>query len=155
MATTNWHATVRLLPTSSGLEPSGLQPGRDLVLEIAREHGDELSFGVLLDDHLPPETREQIDGEAIESLAAWRERRDRELTFAGVCLSHIWEIELLAEVFLPEKRIASGLRYAVASGGVLRLECEGLDSERLACLRAVLDPLGIEVAALGKPVCPP
>jgi hypothetical protein len=155
MPTAEWQAVVRLWATSRGLDPRTLQPGRDLVLDVAREHGDELPFGVLLDDHLPAAARDQIDREAIERLAAWREWRDCELTADGVCLPQIWELELLAEVFLPETRIASGLRSAFAGGGGHRLESEGLDGERLACLRTVLEPLGIELAALGEPAPSP
>ena len=78
-----------------------------------------------------------------------------ELTIDGVCLPHIWEVELLAEVFLPETRVVAGLQAALANAGLRRLVCEGVDGERLAALRSALEPGGIEVSTTGPPAPPP
>jgi hypothetical protein len=150
-----WEAVVRVRGSSAGSSPHDLRVGRDVVLDMPRAQGDELPRGVLLDDLLAPEQRDAIDREAIERLRAWRQRRDAELTVDGVCMPNIWEVELLAEVFLPETRIAAGLLAAFEQAPPRRVECEGLDAGRVATLRAVLGPLGVEVLAAGPPAPPP
>jgi hypothetical protein len=138
-----------------GLDARMLEPGRDLVLDMSRRQGDELPVGVLLDDCLSRDVRQAIDRKAIGALAAWRARWDAELTLDGVCIPHIWEVELLAEVFLPETRIVSGLRAALADGARRRIEVEGVDADRANCLATYLRPLGIEVQLSRVPVSRP
>jgi hypothetical protein len=127
--------------------------GRDVVLDVAREHGDALPEGVLLDDLLSQEVRAGIDREALANLAAWRRRRDNELTVDGICIPQIWEAELLGEVFVPEMRIVSGLRAAFSEAAPRRLHCRGVDAQRIACLKATLAEFGVEVDVSG-PVAP-
>jgi hypothetical protein len=151
----DWQPAVRLRQTSAGLNPRTVEPGRDLVLEMPREQGVDLPFGVLLDDSLSAAGRDAIDREAIAALAAWRKRRDAELTVDGVCLPHIWELELLGEVFLPETRIVSGLQSALSSSGVRRIKLEELDGDRAECLRSVLEPMGIGADLPRRAIPPP
>jgi hypothetical protein len=150
-----WQPFVRVRPTSAGVDLSTLEPGCDLVLEAPRAHGDDLPFGVLLDDWLSPEARQSLDREATERLAAWRERRDLALTVGGVCLSEVWEVELLAEVFLPETRIVAGLRTLFTGGEVREVAIHGVDSRRADCLRAELSSLGITAVPPADPAPPP
>jgi hypothetical protein len=107
----------------------------------------------LVDDLLTPDMRDAIDRQAIERLREWRNRRDSDLTLDGVCLSQIWEVELLAEVFLPETRIVSGLQAVFEAASPRRVECEGVDRDRVTGLRSLL--AGIEVVSSGPPIPPP
>lgn len=150
-----WDRIVRLRATSAGSDPETLVPGRDLALEAPRRHGELLPHGVLLDDLLSAEARDEIDREAIDRLAAWRSRCEAVLTIDGVSLPHVWETELLAEVFLPETRIVSGLLAAFTDGGPRRTEWQDPDAERASCLAAVLAPLRIGLSELGEAVPPP
>ena len=122
---------------------------------MPRAQGEELPEGVLLDDWLPQGTREALDDEASIRLARWRSRYDEILTRRGVCLPHIWEVELLAEVFLPETRIASGLAAVLAGKGVRRVELHALDPGRVACIRAVLVANGLEGVSAGGSAAAP
>jgi hypothetical protein len=150
-----WRDVVRLRPTSTGLDPQTLAPGRDIVLHMPRQQAQDLASGVLLDDWLDAETRDCIDREAIERLAAWQSRRRRELAFGTLSVSQIWELELLADVFLPETRIVSGIAAAFRDRRPRRLEIESLDAARIACIRAVLGPLGVDVAQQGPSAAAP
>ena len=91
-----WDDVVRLRLTSANVDPTALELGRDLVLDAPRAQACSLPLGVLLDDLLSAEARAEIDERAILEFRSWRERRDGELTIDGVCLPHIWEVELLA-----------------------------------------------------------
>jgi hypothetical protein len=155
MSTRAWSDVVHLRSTSAGVDPTSLEPGRDVVLDAPRAQALSLPFGVLLDDLLPTAVREDLDRRALEELKAWRAWRDRELTIDGVCLPHIWEVELLAEVFLPETRIFAGLQAALGGREARRVICEGIDDERVGALRSALAPADIEVSTAGPPVQPP
>src|SRR5262245_8644394 len=110
-----WKDVVRIQHRSDDDRAlAALQPGRDVILEIPRRWGETLPEGVLLDDLLSADAREAVDAEAISALARWRDARADQLTIDGTCLPVIWEHELLAEVFLPETRIVSGIRRALA-----------------------------------------
>src|SRR4051812_15993907 len=150
-----WEPVVRLSASAAGADARILRPGRDLVLELAREQGAVLPVGVLLDERLSSAARAEIDAEAIAALASWRERRDADLTVDGVCLPHIWEVELLAEVFLPETRIASGVGAVFAVHGPQRIELEGIDAGRVAGLSTVLRSLDIAVEPPRSFAAPP
>jgi hypothetical protein len=151
-----WESVVKLHSSSASLDPRSLHPGRDLVLNAARSQGVALQHGVLLDDWLSDAVREELDREALDSLREWRRRRDGELSVDGVSLPFVWEIELLAEVFLPETRVADGVRAAVEQARhPRRIDCHGLDAERVSCLQDLLEPLGIDVRALAVPAAPP
>jgi hypothetical protein len=146
----DWHHVVRVRHRCDDDETlAGLEPGRDLVLEIPRRWGEALPDGVLLDDLLSAGVREVLDGEATAALAGWQDMRKDQLTIDRRCLPEIWEYELLAEVFLPETRIVSGLRRALADTPVCRIELEGFDELRIACLQQVGTELGIAVTIRG------
>src|SRR5262245_39290796 len=155
MSGRTWSDVVHLRSTSAGVDPGSLEPGRDLVLQAPRAQGVSLPFGVLLDDLLPTAVREKIDRRAREELEVWRERRDTDLTIDGVCLPHIWEVELLTEVFLPETRVVAGLQEVLKDTAAFRLICEGIDEDRLAALRSSLGSGDIDVSTAGPPVPPP
>ena len=150
-----WAPIVRLRRTSANTDAGALEPGRDLVLDLARSQGYELPLGVLLDDWLSIEARDEIDREAFGRLAAWRARHEKHLTVDGVNLAHVWETELLAEVFMPETTIFGGLLASIGTRGPDRFELEAIDAERTACLRALLEPLGVEVATPSSYPLPP
>jgi hypothetical protein len=150
-----WDPVVLLAASAAGADPRTFRPGRDLVLDLAREQGAVLPVGVLLDDCLSSAARARIDGEASAALASWRERRDADLTVDGVCLPHIWQVELLAEVFLPETRIAAGLSAVFAVHGPQRIELNGIDAGRAACLGEVLGSLDVAVEPPRSFAAPP
>jgi hypothetical protein len=134
---------------------AGLRPGGDLLLQMPRRWGAALPDGVLLDDLLSQEARQSLDTKATNSLAAWREVRGEQLTIDQICLPEIWEQELLAEVFLPETRIVSGLRDVLSSAQVRSVELEGFDDLRLECIRHVANEFGLEMAVVGPRTAAP
>jgi hypothetical protein len=151
-----WETVVDLYSSSSRFPEAGPRPGRDLALDIPRADGDLLATGVLLDDWLPGATRDEIDRQGIAALGSWRERRDGELTIHGIRLAEVWEVELLAEVFLPETRIVAGLMAALEHGDrPSRITLHGVDHERAACLEPALAGIGIEVVEIGERDPPP
>jgi hypothetical protein len=150
-----WQAEVRLLVTSEGRDPAGLVAGRDLALAAPLGHGLDLPHGVLLDDHLSQEARAGIDEEAIRRLSAWREELDGVLTVDEVRLAFVWEVELLAEVFLAGVRVVRGVGTALAGAPPRRLACEGLPPDELECLQRELSRVGVDVRASGPPGPPP
>ncbi len=141
--------TLRL--TSGDLDPVALVPGKDAVLSLPLEHGVSLPHGVLIDDHLDLPAREGIDREARAALAAWRRQVDAVLTIGPICLSDVWESELLAEVFLPVTRTVRGVAAAVHAAATTRLACEGLDSELVAVLSAELPAVEVSATVVGPP----
>ena len=143
-----------MLASSDGVDPASLKPGRDLVLEMPREQGKALPHGVLLDDLLTQEDRAALDREAIERLAEWSNATGGELTFENTSLAHVWEVEFLAETFLPEVRIVRGLEIVLARLDVHELHISGLDEGRRACLKAVLAP-AVLIEEHGEPDPPP
>ena len=95
-----------------------------------------------------PCVRRSIDGRAPSSRRGAITRQP--VTIDGVCLPHIWEVELLAEVFLPETRVVVGLQAALGKQAVRQVVCEGLDEGRLAALRWALEPGGVVVSTTGS-----
>lgn len=108
---------------------------------------------MLLDDWLDAATRDELDREARRRCAAWQELRGDALTVAGVPLGHVHELELYADVFLPEVRVVEGLAV-VAGRGLRRLLLEGVDLELSRCIDARLSELGVEVE-IGRRADPP
>ena len=138
---------------AAGLDPATLSPGSDLVLGADRGQADELAHGVLLDDWLDAGARGELDREARRRCAAWLERRAGALTVAGVPLGYVHELELYADVFVPELRVVEGLSQ-VARRGLARVALHGVDTELSRCLEARLSDLGVEVEA-GPAAAPP
>ena len=98
---------------------------RGLMLEIPREHGAALPHGVLLDDLLSLGDRVALDREAIQRLAGWSSTVEPALTFGGVSLAQVWEVELLAEVFLPRFASYEGFRSPWRAGTSPQSICRG------------------------------
>jgi hypothetical protein len=141
-------APVRLHRGSAGLDAAALRPGADLVLDPSPDHGLALPEGVAVDDLLDDAARAEVDREAFAALAAWRAARGASLTIDGVDLGFVWEIELLANCFLPATR----LRHALAAAGISAVEGAGLGEELLA----VAAETGIEArTAAGAGAAPP
>jgi hypothetical protein len=105
---------------------------------------------VLLDDQLDADARLAIDEEALARLAAWRAHVGPALTIGGVDLSWIWEIELLAEVFLPETRLVHGVRRAFAALEPEAVEAFGFAPDAAAAL-AQDSGVALELTAEGPP----
>jgi hypothetical protein len=150
----SWSAEVRVIADSSGRDPSGLQPGRDLVLHAPPVHGAVLGSGVLLDDWLDPAARAGVDAAAIDAQRGWSERHGRNLIVDGVRLDWIHQGELFADVFLRELRVVTGLRAAFADRGPDRIELEGADDDLANALVALLGQIDIAVSR-GSPGPPP
>ena len=119
----------------------------DLLLELPAGHLIDAPQGTLLDDHLTTGDRADMEAEGIERLAEWRRTHDAALTIDDAPLAWIWEIELLAEVFLAEIRIMGGLARVATRAGVARVELLGSDPETAEGLGRVLDRDGIELRA--------
>lgn len=139
--------SIRCHVNHSGGAP--LAPGVDLLLELPGRHLIEAPEGTLLDDHFTPEDRAELENDAIARLAAWRQAHDAQLTVGDAPLAWIWEVELLAEVFIAEVRIAGGLVRVAERAGVARVELLGADPETAECLRLELERAGIDVGVGG------
>jgi hypothetical protein len=118
---------VRLYRDTGGLDPAALRPGADLVLDPLPEHGLALPHGVAVDDHLDAAARVRADREALAGLAAWRTAHGPALTVDGTDLGFVWEVELVAQCFLPAAR----LRLALAAAGIADVTGAGLDADLL------------------------
>ncbi len=141
--TTQWAPRLRILARSTGIDVATLRPGADLLVHAGRADAPRLAEGVLLDDLLSHEERLRLDAEADETLRTWRARHDAQLTVDGVCLPHVHEIELLADVMLPELRIARGLPRALGASPPAAALLEGFDPLRAACLAELLGERGV------------
>jgi hypothetical protein len=148
-----WQGKARIWGSSRGVDPAALVPGGDLVLHAPAIHGAALPYGVLLDDWLDDSARTEIDQVALRALAAWRERRDADLTVDGACLPWVHEGELFADVFLRELRVLKGLRAAFIHSRPDRAGLLVVDDALAVTLRDVLGEIGISAGAEG-PVPP-
>lgn len=128
-------ATLRLFGASSSFVVGDLVRGDHLVLDLPYGFGIEAADGVALDDYLDPETRDNIDQLAEQSLASWRERFDPVLSHRGIALSEIWRTELLAEIFLPGTRAVVGTLRAASALKIRCIECVGVDPETVRMLQ--------------------
>jgi len=142
---------VRVWGDASTNEPVHLIPGQDLVLHAPSAGADQLAEGVLLDDWLTLDLREDLDRTARGLMAAWQRRRGPDLTIAGVPLAYVHELELYADVFLRETRIVLGLSSALVRGGAAACELRNVDAELARCLDATL-PVAVEAR---EPAPPP
>ena len=144
----SWASVVHVYATSSGGEPEGLVPGVDVVLDAPIGDGLALAHGVLLDDWLDQATRAAIDVEAIRRVADWRAIVNEALTVDDIPVAHIWEHEVLADVFLPVTRIVRGLERAFERQRPSRLVLHGLNPD----LEESLADLGIAVEHGSDPI---
>jgi hypothetical protein len=146
-----WARLVRVHDSSAGLHPARLAPGHDLVLHAPGHHGATLPAGTLLDDWLTREDRAAVDLEANRHLVRWRKDNDAALTIRGVCLPHVHEGELLADVFLRERRVFDGVRAAFRRGRPQRVALHGVDGELADALEVLLGQLGVALAGVHAP----
>jgi hypothetical protein len=96
-------------------------------MSLAQEHGASLPHGTAIDDYLGASTRIAVDEEARERYRRWRVNRSRALTVEGVDLTHIWELEMMAECFLPAARLVHGLPLAIQAVRPSHLVASDLD----------------------------
>lgn len=141
---------MRIYSTSDGLDPAGLVPGEDLVLELDPGQGLDLPAGVLAHDYLGVEVRRAVDEAAQGALAGWRSVYDRAFTVDGVCLPWIWEIEFFVSV-LPKIRDAVGLREALAEHSPESIMLMDPDPGTAALVSAVAERSGTPVTAAPQP----
>lgn len=134
--------------------PEGPEPGVDIALPLSRRHPASVPLGCLLDDLLDEAARAALEREALSRMAAWQERVGPALLVEGVPLAWVWEVDLLADVFLPTVRTVVGLRDALAQRDVRCARLVELDSPLAGCLRDVLGTAGIrvQVEQVGAPV---
>jgi hypothetical protein len=126
-----------------------MQPGVDLVAALAQEHGASLPHGTALDDYLGASTRITVDGEAGERYRRWRVKRTEPLTVEGVDLSRIWELEMMAQCFLPAARMLLGLPLALAANAPQNLSLRHFDMGMKRLAREIAMSAGVtgEVAS--------
>lgn len=123
-----------------GLPDAALIPGRLCTLEVPFAESARLPPGVALDDYLADADRPGVDAEARAALDAWRARRGADLHVEGLDLGHVWEVELLAECFLPAARLRAALPPLLGATAPDRLVGVGLEPD---LLRLVADA-GVE-----------
>jgi hypothetical protein len=117
-----------------------------------------LAHGVALDDHLDAAARALVDAAARDCYRRWRARCASELTVDGVDLAAIWEVELLAQCFLPAARLQRGLGAAMAALAARRLLVRDFGCDAGALVRAVAEAESVEVelggsgAAVAEPI---
>lgn len=119
-----------------GLRDQDMRAGRVLSLEVPFAESARLPAGVALDDYVPDGARAAVDAAAQAQLRAWRDRRAGDLTIDGVDLAHVWEVELLADCFLPLARLRAALPEVLAQLAPRRLLGAGLDPELFALVAA-------------------
>jgi hypothetical protein len=165
--------TLNLWARSGVCPPADLQPGVDVILEVSLSDAVMLRTGVALDDYLGSDARDCVDVECRERYRAWRTRHRPALTVEGIDLAFVWEVELIAQCFLPAACLRHGLPEVfesarcsrvvtrLAEPGIARLvaaiaawhgvealsPCEGV-AEREP-LRRAPSPIGSTAARLG------
>lgn len=135
---------MRVHTTSSGLDPAELRDGADVVLELDEAHGVDAPAGVLVDDYLSVEVREELDAAAVTALARWRAHYDELLTVEGVCLPFVREWPLL-RLILPTARAAAGLSRAVERHRPRSFEVMDSHPHTHAVIAAVAKRAGVDV----------
>ena len=132
-----------------GVPDEDLRPGRLLSLEVPFAESARLPAGVALDDHLHQAARASVDAAALDALRTWRAQRAGDLTIDGLDLTHVWEVELLAECFIPLARLRAALPGVIAQHDPGRLVGAGLTPELLALVAAVAAEQGLETIDSG------
>ncbi len=135
---------MRLYTTSLGHDPGGLEPGRDLVLDIDIAHGDQLAQGVLAHDLLDLADRRRTDALSVAALADWRLAADQRMTVDGICWSWIWEWKLHNQ-FFPWVHRAVALRRAVERHRATELVLMDDDPFTRDLAQAIADQLSVTV----------
>lgn len=145
---------LRVLSTTAQTPVGEWQPGREITLKLAEEHGLDAAHGVVVDDHLDAGMRTLVDADASRALARWRERNDPALTADGLCLPDVLHLALLAYVAVPTLAVATGLRRALENYGSDRVEIERLGAQETRLVRAVATDAGIPLVAREAPPPP-
>jgi hypothetical protein len=126
-----------------------LHPGTDLVLEVSLADAVALPDGVALDDHLGSDARVCVDREAHDRYRLWRERHARQLTVEGIDLAHIWEVELIAQCFLPAACLRRGMPLALDAGEHERVSTRLIEPGPRRLVGAVAGEMGVDVVERG------
>jgi hypothetical protein len=115
------------------------------VLAVAQEHGVSLPHGVALDDFLGSTARIAVDAQARELYRRWRADRAPALTLEGVDLTSIWELEMMAQCFLPVARLLHALPPALLTIGTSSVVTRGLDAGMVRLVRVTSSASGVAV----------
>jgi hypothetical protein len=107
------------------------------VISLEQEDGATVAHGAALDDYLGASTRVAVDAEARARYQRWRARRARGLTVDEVELTRVWEVELMAQCFLPASRLLHGLPVALDAIGASCLVLRGLDAATIPLVHAI------------------
>ncbi len=116
-------------------------------MEVSSAHSSTLAGGVALDDYLGSDARDAVDTEARERYRAWRAQRAEALTLEGIELSQIWEVELVAQCFLPAARMRRALPAALAVTCARQLITYGLSPGMTELVAVLAEPSGVDVVA--------
>jgi hypothetical protein len=138
---------MRVHTSSTGLDPRGLAPGRDIVLALDETHGLELPEGAFAQDHLDMDARREVDAAIPGAFAAWREECDAAFTVDGVCLPWIWEQHVHLYFLIPAIGDAVALVRAAQEHGAERLELADADPRTALVARAAAAAAGVEVVS--------
>jgi hypothetical protein len=122
-----------------------MRAGKDLVLAVAQEHGVSLPRGVALEDFLGPTARIAVDAQARELYHRWRADHAQALTLEGVDLTSIWEVEMLAQCFLPAAWLLHALPPALLMTGTRRLATRSLDAGTARLVGLIASSSGVAV----------
>jgi len=146
---------VRVYGDSTGLDPASLTAGEDVVLHLDASHGIDVADGVLATDHLTLDQRAAIDDVAVAALGRWRDQNDERFTVDGICLTWIWERDLIVNVFLPTIARALALARAVDTYRPRSLVVMARDGVTENIVDAVARSRGIETEDTGARRPPP
>ena len=117
---------MRVWSTSTGLDPTRLSPGHDLVLDLDRSHGDLAPWGVYVFDHLDIAHREGVDRAARKVFESWRGQVGDGLTRDEIPWAWVWEFEMHVTIVLVLAH-ALGLRRALRAVGAESVSVAGGD----------------------------
>lgn len=137
-------ASLTLWAISSARPADLLLAGQDLVLEIAPADGLALADGVAVDDYLDSDSRTRVDAWCRSQFESWRSRHLQALTVEEVDLTEVWEVELIAQCFLPAARLLHGLPPALAAMNADRLVTSNVSEGMARVAAAVAAHAGVE-----------
>lgn len=126
-----------------------LRSGTDLVLEISLADALRLPDGVALDDHLGSDARVCVDLECRERYRRWHARHAQQLTVEGIDLAHIWEVELIAQCFLPAACLRRGLPLALDGARCKHVTTRLMETGPMRLVSAIAAEVGVEVVPTG------
>src|SRR4051812_47146972 len=136
---------MRIYTTSSGLDPTALVPGEDLVLSLDERHALDAPSGVVAHDHLDHDARRAVDEAAIEAMTAWRGAHDATLTVEGICLPLVLEEHIYTGGLITSIRDAAGVDRAIESFGTRSVELMDSDPHTQRAVAAAAARRGVEV----------